>query len=147
MPNYPKPLTHEKKVDKREEKMVMNLISPDQLEKSMNKSLTCYVLVAQENEPETALQIPGHVKLIFKEFSDVLSKDMPDELPSMRDIQHAIDLVSRATMPNLSHYRINPAEHEVLKTQVDALLDKGVIRDSLSPCAIPALLAPKKGDT
>jgi len=75
------------------EKMVMNLISIDQLEQSLNEGLTCYSLVAQETEPKIELQIPGHVRSILEEFSDVLSKDLPGELPPMRDIQHAIDLV------------------------------------------------------
>jgi len=75
------------------EKMVMNLISIDQLEESLNEGLTCYSLVARETEPKIGLQIPGPVKPILEEFSDVLSKDLLYKLPPMRDIQYAIDLV------------------------------------------------------
>ena len=65
MSNQRKPPAPEKKVDKGKGKMVMNLISADQLEKSLNEGLTCYALVARETEPETELQIPGDIKPIF----------------------------------------------------------------------------------
>jgi len=39
---------------------------------------------------------------------------------------------------------MNPQETREIQRQVDDLLAKGLIRKSLSPCAIPALLMPKK---
>ena len=57
----------------------------------------------------------------------------------MRDIQHAINLVSGSSFPNLRHYRMNPTEYAKLKRQVDELLNKGYIKESPSLFVVLAL--------
>ncbi|PRQ55983.1 putative nucleotidyltransferase, Ribonuclease H [Rosa chinensis] len=81
---------------------------------------------------------------MFDEFSDVVIEEIPAGLPPMRGIQHHIDFVPGAVIPNKAAYRMNPKEFEELQRQVHELMSKGLIRESMSPCAVPALLVPKK---
>ncbi|KAF8080898.1 hypothetical protein N665_0917s0014 [Sinapis alba] len=52
-----------------------------------------------------------------------------------------------APLPNRPAYRVNPEEAKELEKQVQDLISKGYIRESLSPCAVPVLLVPKKDGT
>uniref|UniRef100_A0A2N9EMT7 Reverse transcriptase n=1 Tax=Fagus sylvatica TaxID=28930 RepID=A0A2N9EMT7_FAGSY len=82
-----------------------------------------------------------------KEYEDVFPNDVPSGLPPIRGIEHQIDFVPGATIPNCPAYRSNPEETKELQRQVEELLAKGHVRESMSPCAVPVLLVPKKDGT
>lgn len=101
--------------------------------------------MAKDDVPPTPL--PGRIGELLQEFEDITPKELPDGLPPIRDIQHQIDLIPGSTLPNRAAYRMSPAEHEELRRQVMELVRKELIRESMSPCAVPALLTPKKDGT
>jgi hypothetical protein len=79
---------------------------------------------------------------------DVFPKDIPNGLPPLKEIEHQVDLVPGASIPNHPTYkRSNPEKTKELQRQVDDLMMKGYIRESMSPCVVPVLLVPKKDGT
>ena len=73
--------------------------------------------------------------------------DVPSELPPIRGIEHQIDFVPSATIPNQPAYRSNPEETKELQRQVEELLTKGHVRESMSSYTMLVLLVPKKDGT
>ena len=119
-----------------------NLLSIARFEEDMRDTGTLYVLISKEISEE--VKFPEAAVSLIKEFGDVFPDELSEGLPPLQDIQHPIDLEPGAMLPNRPHYRMSPSEHEELRRQVEELLLKGHIRESLSPCAMPALLTPKK---
>jgi hypothetical protein len=91
--------------------------------------------------------LPPVVANILQEYSDVFPSEIPAGLPPIRGIEHQIDLIPGASLPNRAPYRTNPEETKEIQRQVQELLDKGYVRESLSPCAVPVILVPKKDGT
>jgi len=81
---------------------------------------------------------------LLQTFHHVFPQEIPHGLPPQRSIQHKIDFIPGSTLPNRLAYRMNPQETQGIQRQVDDLLSNGLIRESFSPCAMPALLVPKK---
>ena len=91
--------------------------------------------------------LPSAVCDVLQEFEDVFPEEVPAGLPPLRGIEHQIDLIPGASLPNRPPYRTNPEETKEIQRQVQELLDKGYVRESLSPCVVPVILVPKKDDT
>uniref|UniRef100_A0A2N9FG25 CCHC-type domain-containing protein n=1 Tax=Fagus sylvatica TaxID=28930 RepID=A0A2N9FG25_FAGSY len=98
-----------------------------------------------EQQRENIFHIRRHINK--KEYEDVFPNDVSSGLPPIKGIEHQIDFVPGATIPNRPTYRSNPEETKELQRQVEELLAKGHVRESMSPCAVPVLLVPKKDGT
>nr|KYP31426.1 Transposon Ty3-I Gag-Pol polyprotein [Cajanus cajan] len=59
-------------------------------------------------------------------------------------IEHQINFVPGASLPNKPAYRTNTQETKEIEKQVQDLLDKGWIQKSLRHCVVPVLLVNKK---
>ncbi|XP_033139353.1 uncharacterized protein LOC117130859 [Brassica rapa] len=93
---------------------------------------------------DIAPEYPSELVSLLQEYQDVFPEDSPKGLPPVRGIEHQIDFVPGSTLPNRPAYRTNPVETKELQRQVEELMEKGHIRESMSPCAVPVLLVPKK---
>ena len=91
--------------------------------------------------------LPSIVSTVLQDYNDVFPEEVPAGLPPLRGIEHQIDLIPGASLPNRPPYRTNPEETKEIQRQVQELLDRGYVHESLSPCAIPVILVLKKDGT
>jgi len=80
---------------------------------------------------------------LLKEFQDVF-QEPPKGLPPLRGIEHQIDFIPETSLPNRPAYRTNPTEAKEIQQQVEELLAKGWVQDSMSPYVMLVILVPKK---
>jgi hypothetical protein len=107
----------------------------------------CYALICKRalfSLDDIASSLPPTITNLLQEYEDVFPSEIPPGLPPMRGIEHQIDLIPGATLPNSAAYRTYPEETKEIQRQVQDLLDYGYVRESLSPGAVLVLLVPKK---
>jgi hypothetical protein len=84
--------------------------------------------------------------LVVCEFLDVFPEDLPG-LPSERDVEFVIELKPGTAPISRRSYRMPPNKLEELKTQLQDLSEKGLIRPSSSRWGCPAIFVKKKDQT
>jgi len=94
-------------------------------------------------KPEEILDSwPSEIKQLVEEFADIF--DEPKGLPPKRSHTHTIPFITGAQLFKLRPYRYSPAQKDEIEKQVLELLQSGMIQQSSSPFASPALLVKKK---
>jgi hypothetical protein len=84
---------------------------------------------------------------MLDEFSDVMPKELPDELPLKRQIDHAIEVMPRVAPPAKAPYQMSHEELKELKVQLEELFAKGYIKLNKSPYGAHVLFVHKKDGT
>ncbi|KAL0375512.1 UNVERIFIED_CONTAM: Transposon Ty3-G Gag-Pol polyprotein [Sesamum radiatum] len=135
-------------------------LSAQMLEKDNCQRKTCSIHAAKSKESLPTIKHHRPYKLQWlnecgelkvtkqvKDYEDVFPDEIPPGLPPIRGIEHQIDFMPGASLPNRPAYRTNPEESKEIQRQIQEWMTKGYVRESLSPCAVPVLLVPKKDGT
>ena len=136
--------------EKEEGKRVSIFAREKEIRQCLLSKKMVLVLMYKENLLSTNNKdpnLPSSIVSLLQEFKDIFPEEIPNGLPPIRGIEHQIDFVPGAIIPNRPAYRSNPEETKELQRQVSDLMQKGYVRESLSPCAVPVLLVPKKDGT
>jgi len=101
----------EKKNDKKETKESL-LVKVSEVKRTLLTRQPLYMLYCKELNLNSNVsnKLPSGVDSVLQEFEDVFPKETPLRLPPLRGIEHHIDLVPRAVLPNRPAYRSNPQE-------------------------------------
>lgn len=113
----------------------------------INEDGIAYALVSLGKNYEGIKEIPKEVSSLLSKFKGLAPEELPAGLPPLCDLHHQIDFIPGAILPSSPQYRLPPNEYDELQRQVEDLVKRYLIRESLSPCDVPTLLNPKKDGT
>jgi len=86
-------------------------MSETRVERAINKSKHLFVLLMVEPNTSEGMKPMHHLaQSLLKKFEDVFPNDLPLELPTSRGIEHQIDLLPSAPLPNKLAYMCNANE-------------------------------------
>ena len=143
----------------REKGNTIPVVSHVSIQKAIKSSLFSYMVFVKDPHPlnDTTSQ-ESNAKMnsndeenqesFLQSFSDYFSDSIPNELPPSRgDDDHRIELVPGSAPPNRPPYPLSHAQQEEILTQVNELLEKGMVRPNSSPFCSLVLLVQKKDGT
>ena len=120
----PHPMKEVPIINKLKEAQLKKVLIMCQFEKESMETKVNFALIdwLVEEFKEQDKEYPTNIRKILNDFSNLWPTELLNQLPLMHDIQHAIDLIPVASLPNIPAYIINPTEHAKLKRRVDELL-------------------------
>ena len=79
-----------------------------------------YVLLCKDEAPKanTSHNLSLVLSSLLQEFKDVFPDELPPGLPPLQGIEHRIDLIPEAPLPNMAPYRVKPDETKEIQRQV-----------------------------
>nr|GFD48205.1 putative reverse transcriptase domain, aspartic peptidase domain protein [Tanacetum cinerariifolium] len=93
---------------------------------------------------DTTSKVPSiHDQPIVSEFPDVFPNELPG-IPPVREVEFNIELIPGAEPISKAPYHMAPVELKELKDQLQELLERGFIFQSVSPWGAPVLFVKKK---
>ncbi|KAL2246177.1 UNVERIFIED_CONTAM: Transposon Ty3-G Gag-Pol polyprotein [Sesamum indicum] len=139
-----------KKEREEEEKESLLVARKSEIKEALFSRQNLIVLVYKEamlNSNDLTSSLPSVVTSLLQDYEDVFLDEMPPGLPPIRGIEHQIDFILGASLPNRPAYRTNPEETKEIQRQIQEWMAKDYVKESLSPCAVPVLLMLKKDGT
>lgn len=127
-----------------ESKSPITIVSRADISRAITAEGFEWALTAKPIWTEDSPVIPTEIKNYLEAHTQLSTPDNTAELPPRCEIDHGIEFVPDASLPNLPHCRMSPKEAEILQTKIDELIQQGFVRTSISSCAVPALIVPKK---
>ena len=117
-----------------------SMISTMAAQRMLRKGYQGYLAYVVETGKEGTLvdEIP-----VVREFPDIFLDDIAG-LPPDREVEFTIDLILRTEPISIPPYKMAPAELRDFKAQLEELLSKGFIRQSISPWGAPVLFVKNK---
>nr|GEY25359.1 hypothetical protein [Tanacetum cinerariifolium] len=117
----------------------------------------CHLLLGRPWEYDCDITHNGKTNtysFLFGGVKITLMPNKPKEVvnkPTVKEVAEDSE-IPEAMIPLLEEFidvfpdEMSPGEHKELRRQVEELISKGRVRESMSPCAVTALLTPKKDD-
>lgn len=113
----------------RKESKSSMFLSAKEIEKEIAEEGVGYALFIRHSQ--TLISKPTSITLqeLMEEFGDAFPDELPQGLPTMRGIEHAIDLLPGAPLPNKPAYRCNHDDSKELQRQIEELIERGYLEE------------------